>query len=203
MFCGKCGTQNPDNAKFCASCGAPMSAIPAPEAASSASKNTNRKVGIIAVGVCALLVLILLFTLFSGRSAEETAVAAVDAILTGNVKEFVQLLPPCAHNYAIEEYGQSLDEAIEEKFSEFSSEMEWLNIFLGDKVNISCEAVDSEELSDTELRELKREYRKWDDKVTAAKIVYINTDLSFVDSEVEIPVVKIGTNWYLDISKLN
>ena len=28
MYCGKCGTQNPEDVKFCTQCGAPMSAVP-------------------------------------------------------------------------------------------------------------------------------------------------------------------------------
>jgi len=34
MFCPKCGTENPEGAKFCSKCGAELAAVPAPSGAS-------------------------------------------------------------------------------------------------------------------------------------------------------------------------
>lgn len=41
MFCPKCGTENPDGAKFCSKCGAALGAVPAPSGASSSSETTT------------------------------------------------------------------------------------------------------------------------------------------------------------------
>lgn len=39
MFCPKCGTENPEGAKFCSKCGAELGAAPAPSETSEASTN--------------------------------------------------------------------------------------------------------------------------------------------------------------------
>jgi len=41
MFCPKCGTENPDGAKFCSKCGAALGAVPASSGASSSSETTT------------------------------------------------------------------------------------------------------------------------------------------------------------------
>ncbi len=41
MFCPKCGTENPDGAKFCSKCGAALGAVPASSGASSSSDTTT------------------------------------------------------------------------------------------------------------------------------------------------------------------
>ena len=41
MFCPKCGTENPDGAKFCSKCGTALGAVPASSGASSSSETTT------------------------------------------------------------------------------------------------------------------------------------------------------------------
>jgi len=41
MFCPKCGTENPDGAKFCSKCGAALGAVPASSGVSSSSETTT------------------------------------------------------------------------------------------------------------------------------------------------------------------
>jgi len=41
MFCPKCGTENPDGAKFCSKCGAALGAVPASSGASSSSETST------------------------------------------------------------------------------------------------------------------------------------------------------------------
>lgn len=41
MFCPKCGTENPDGAKFCSKCGAALGAVPASSGAPSSSETTT------------------------------------------------------------------------------------------------------------------------------------------------------------------
>ena len=41
MFCPKCGTENPDGAKFCSKCGAALGAVPASSGASSSSETNT------------------------------------------------------------------------------------------------------------------------------------------------------------------
>lgn len=73
MFCERCGTQNPETAKYCRNCGAELkksnsrkTTFPVPN--HSAPKN----VGMIAVIAAVLVVVLLGIGLFGGRSYKTT-----------------------------------------------------------------------------------------------------------------------------------
>jgi len=44
MFCPKCGTENPEGAKFCSKCGAELGAAPTPSETSEASANLQSNI---------------------------------------------------------------------------------------------------------------------------------------------------------------
>lgn len=61
MFCGKCGTQNPDNAAFCKNCGANLAGQrkapvktaprPRPQRDAAPARRQDKRIGIIAVAL--------------------------------------------------------------------------------------------------------------------------------------------------------
>ena len=70
MFCGQCGTQNADDARFCSNCGEVLNAAPAPEPVAPPKKSKKGLLFIIGGAVLAVaLALILIFTLSGGRGA--------------------------------------------------------------------------------------------------------------------------------------
>ena len=75
MFCSKCGAQNPDDSKFCSSCGAPLALAAAPEAAPAAAAvvAAERTSGMaIAALVTGILGISLLAVIFGGIAISQT-----------------------------------------------------------------------------------------------------------------------------------
>ena len=115
MFCQKCGTENPDGAKFCKSCGRPIQQIPPvpPTPTVTPMPPAKKKSGGKKI-VIALVVILAIGAAFfwgrnqigisgipfgttSGKKAEpeymQTADEWIDCLVQGNVKGFVKLLP--------------------------------------------------------------------------------------------------------------
>ena len=109
MFCGKCGTQNPDTAAFCKKCGTRLnsqakptakttprvpvktqsqSKRPVPQNKRRQNKNTKK----IAVVAIAAVVLILAFVLFGGRSYKSTVKQYFNASFDGNAMEQTRMI---------------------------------------------------------------------------------------------------------------
>ena len=83
MFCEKCGTKNPDDAKFCEKCGAPLNNAPAassqPAGAPKASKPLPIKGIVAAIAVVAVLVVGFIFVQKMGRTIDLNKYMTVDA----------------------------------------------------------------------------------------------------------------------------
>ena len=209
MFCGKCGKNNSDDAVFCKECGAPLQAHPSfnGDAATRTSSSTqvshhNRLVGTIAVAAVAVMVLFAGFSLFGGRSPDKTVTQLVDAVFGGDGEAIVALMPETVLKLAAEE-GYSKQDLIDELQSELDSQLYWILSYVGDDWSVSCKVIQSEDMSNKELRALQDEYTEYDTNVTAAKT--IKARVTFTSDEydntntIEIPVIKVGRSWYIDI----
>lgn len=220
MFCGKCGTQNSESARFCKACGAPMEPIPGrpplgspPEgsgAAGAAASSRNRKVGMAAVGIgAAVIVIAVVFALFGGRSYKSTINTFMDSVLSGDATEIVDLIPKQLIDELIEESGYSKKEIIDE-LEDMCEEVElsigMATAFLGDSMKITYKVTEAEDVSNKALRELKEEYEEFDVTVRAAKNVDVELSVKAdgYDSSntITIPVIKVGRAWYLDVYSL-
>lgn len=71
MFCGKCGTNNPENVKICSKCGAQLGAAPNAQAAAKKPADSNKIVGIGIVAVIAVVVLVLISSLFGAGGSKK------------------------------------------------------------------------------------------------------------------------------------
>ncbi len=212
MFCGNCGAQNPDGSAFCSECGAPLApstpAAPSGGAAAAAAPADKHKIiGIAAVGVAALVVLIIIIALCSGRSAKSAAKSFMEAVFDGDGEEIVDLLPKgVIKSYAermdikTKEAKKALEENYEDQFDGLAEMMEDLKV--------TIKVTGDDEYDDEDLDDIKEAYKSVDVKVKDAKVMLVKLTIKYkgekleLDEPVEVPVVKVGGSWYLDIQEL-
>ena len=214
MFCGACGAKNPDGAAFCQSCGAPlreMQAEAVPQEGSAAdsiqSSQRNKMIGIAAVAVAAIVVVFLAFNLLGGRGYESTVTKFLDASLDGDAETIISLLPDEMVDQALEELGyhpSDRDEAVEELNAALQSAAGSLKEALGDNLKVSYNVVSAEDLSASELLELRQSYSVYDIDVDGAKEVDVEMTVTATALDLSgtytltVPVVQVGRSWYLD-----
>lgn len=214
MFCGACGAKNPDGAAFCQSCGAPlreMQAEAVPQGGSAAdsiqSSQRNKMIGIAAVAAAAIVVVFLAFNLLGGRGYEPTVTKFLDASLDGDAETIISLLPDEMVDQALEELGyhpSDRDEAVEELNAALQSAAGSLKEALGDNLKVSYNVVSAEDLSASELLELRQSYSVYDVDVDGAKEVDVEMTVTATALDLSgtytltVPVVQVGRSWYLD-----
>lgn len=212
MFCGKCGVKNADDATFCTGCGAKLNGAKPVVSGTSISVNPsdkNRKVGIIAVAVAAVVVVALIIGLFGGRGYKATVEKFVDAQFDADAEAIFELIPEKMIEYALEEEGydeDELDEFIEEGNEELQDQLDYIERYLGEDWTVSYEILTVEDVTGDDLDDLKEDYEDMDIKVSAAKTVEIELTIKAGDTEtgnsLDVSVIKVGRSWYLDLASM-
>lgn len=212
MFCGKCGTKNEDNVEFCTNCGARLSKAAskrAPTVSAASQNDKNRKVGMIAVAVVAVLVVFLGVFLFGGRSYKATIEKFVDAQFDADAEAIFDLLPENMINYMLEEDGydsNDLDDLIDEANDDLQDQLDSLDRYLGEGWKVTYEIVDEEDVKGDDLDDIKDAYEDADVKVSAAKNVEIELTVKADETEssnsLDVSVIKVGRSWYLDVMSM-
>ena len=105
MFCSKCGAKNDDSAKFCEKCGEPLNKSSSEKEIVVSIEDTkrNKKVGIISVIVCAIVIAVILFIAFGGRSYKEVIDEYIDAQLSCDTDAILNLYPKEIVDHIIDE----------------------------------------------------------------------------------------------------
>ena len=223
MYCGKCGAKNEPGAAFCGACGAPLEAsTPAgapviegepvsAQAAGTQDSGKHKKIGIAAVAAVVVVLVIAAVSLLGGRSDTATAERFFDAVFNADAEAIVDLIPPDLIEAAIEESGYSRAE-VEEEFQQMASEMSYaLGALdsLGDGVDISYNAVDSEEMDPDQLRYLQEQYDALHVDVSDTRTVEVELRVQMrsmgldESTTIDIPVIQVGRSWYIDVTNLN
>ena len=223
MYCGKCGAKNEPGAAFCGSCGAPLETpkltetagagtAPIPGGTSRAQDSGKyKKSGTAAVAAVVVVLVIAAVSLLGGRSDTATAERFFDAVFNADAEAIVDLIPPDLIEAAIEESGYSRAE-VEEEFQQMASEMSYaLGALdsLGDGVDISYNAVDSEEMDPDQLRYLQEQYDALHVDVSDARTVEVELRVQMrsmgldESTTIDIPVIQVGRSWYIDVTNLN
>lgn len=211
MFCGKCGTQNADNAEFCANCGAKLKksnnenrTITLPN-----QNNKNKKVGIIAVVLLIVVVALIGIFLFGGRSYKSTIKKYIDATFDADGEAILDLLPDKMVDYALEEDGKDsddLDEIIDDLNEQLQDQLDSLDKYLGEGWKISYEITDDENIKGEDLEDIKEAYKDADIKVSAAKNAEVEITVKADETEnsntLDIALIKVGRAWYLDMMSM-
>ena len=209
MFCGKCGTKNADNVEFCTNCGAKLnnkSTVTKSATVSVANQNDkNRKVGIIAVAVAAVIVVILGVLLLGGRSYKATIEKFVDAQFDANAEAIIDLMPQKMMEYALEQEGYDPDDfnyLIDELNEELQDQLDSLDSYLGEGWKITYKILDDEDVKGADLDNIKNAYEDAGVKVSAAKSVEVELTVTSDETEssnsLDVSLIKVGRSWYLD-----
>ena len=228
MFCGKCGTQNPDTAAFCKSCGTRLNSQVKP-AAKTVTKTTARtqmqpqtehpapkhkrrqdkKIGLIAVAAVIAVVLVLTIVLFGGRSYKATVKQFFNATFDVDGKAIVKLIPDDLVDYVLDESGydeDELDEMIADIEDEFEDQIASIKRYLGDDWDVSYKIISTEDIKGKDLKDLKEDYKDIGVKISAAKDVEMELTIKAGETEnsntITISLIKVGRSWYLDLDSM-
>lgn len=212
MFCGKCGAKNADDAAFCSECGAKINGNGIVKNDTSivvSPNNQNRKVGIIAVLVIAVVVIGVLITVFGGRGYKKTVEKFVDAQFDADAEAICKLIPEKVMDYVMEEEGyddDEFDEFIEEGNEELQDLLDEIENYYGKNWKVSSEILKAEEVTGDDLDNLKDEYSEMGVEVSAAKTIEIQMTVKSGETENsnsgEVSVIKVGRSWYLDFMSM-
>ena len=210
MFCGKCGTKNADDATFCTGFGAKLNGMQVTKRDISVAVNTNdknRKVGIIVVGVIAVIVIGLIIALFGGRSYKSTVNKFVNASMEADAKAIVSLIPDKVIDYIMdEEEYEDEDEMLDDLEEELRNQIDYIERYFGEDWKVSHEILSVEEVTGDDLDDLKDDYEDMDIKVSAAKTVEVQLTVKAGETEssnsMDVSVIKVGRSWYLDMESM-
>lgn len=84
MLCKKCGTENPDGAKYCSKCGKALN--------EKSTAKKNREKGIV-LALCVIVAVVLLVYTLGGRSYKKTIDTFVTSQFAVDAQSIVELLP--------------------------------------------------------------------------------------------------------------
>lgn len=209
MFCGNCGFENPNNAEFCASCGSRLQAMQKGNPITKVSKKGRKKMPIIPMVVIVVVIIAGIVFLLSGRSYKKTVDKFFNALFNADVATIMELVPEDKIRYDMkqEDSDSSLSEVVGEMNEEIQDYLDTLNSFLGVGWDYSYSIVSEEDITGSDLDDLKNVYKEANVSLSAAK----NLDIQFqveVDGSIEasdtitIPVIKVARSWYIDIENM-
>lgn len=214
MFCGKCGTENLDGTVFCKECGAPLKGTGTAQSAAATtvtpSSQRYKKIGILAIGILAVVVVVILVALLGGRSYQKTVEKCIEAQFAADMDTIVELIPEGVMSYLISEEGyteEDVDALLEEAEEELRDELDRFDEHFGADWEMSYEILTVEDVKGEDLVDLRKEYDDTDVKIAEAKVVELEVTIQGSEAEVtettDIRVVKSGRSWYLDMAQMD
>lgn len=199
-FCTKCGAPLDNNAAFCTNCGAV--ADKKDNVLNLHNKNTAILLGGILAGI---IILTILISLIFGGGYKSAINNYFEGFEDTNAKKFMKAMPECQIEY--------LEESLKD-YSKFDSLAEYFEYCLeealnkiedeyGDDISISYEIKDKEELSEKELKDIRKRlennYDNDDVKVTKGYEVQITAEIKGDDNsdeeDITVKVAKVDGDW--------
>lgn len=213
MFCGNCGSQNPDGATNCAVCGAPLATgKPAKKPGfdlKSMDRNKLIGLGVIAAVVVVAIILILVLAL-SGRSAESTLEDYAKGVLTLDAEKIMKIIPKADIESYADKEDISNSEAKEEIMEDLQKKLDDLEdsykkVDPEDVGKVTVEIRDKSKMTGKEVREFNDRYDEDKDveiEIKEGMTVEIKLTVKFDGDEYKyrvpgIRIVKIGSSWYV------
>ena len=194
MLCKKCGTENPDGAKYCSKCGKALN--------EKSTAKKNREKGIV-FALCVIVAVVLLVYTLGGRSYKKTIDTFVTSQFAVDAQSIVELLPEKVLDKELEETGYSKTELVEETNDSLKKQVDYIDQYLGDDWKLSYKMTNVEDVTGDDLNDLKSNYEDINVKVSAAKTVEVEFTLKGDETEIsnslEVSVIKVDRSWYLDL----
>ena len=194
MLCKKCGTENPDGAKYCSKCGKALN--------EKSTAKKNREKGIV-LALCVIVAVVLLVYTLGGRSYKKTIDTFVTSQFAVDAQSIVELLPEKVLDKELEETGYSKTELVEETNDSLKKQVDYIDQYLGDDWKLSYKMTNVEEVTGDDLNDLNSNYEDINVKVSAAKTVEVEFTLKGDETEIsnslEVSVIKVDRSWYLDL----
>ena len=194
MLCKKCGTENPDGAKYCSKCGKALN--------EKSTAKKNREKGIV-LALCVIVAVVLLVYTLGGRSYKKTIDTFVTSQFAVDAQSIVELLPEKVLDKELEETGYSKTELVEETNDSLKKQVDYIDQYLGDDWKLSYKMTNVEDVTGDDLNDLKSTYEDINVKVSAAKTVEVEFTLKGDETEIsnslEVSVIKVDRSWYLDL----
>lgn len=194
MLCKKCGTENPDGAKYCSKCGKALN--------EKSTAKKNREKGIV-LALCVIVAVVLLVYTLGGRSYKKTIDTFVTSQFAVDAQSIVELLPEKVLDKELEETGYSKTELVEETNDSLKKQVDYIDQYLGDDWKLSYKMTNVEDVTGDDLNDLKSNYEDINVKVSAAKTVEVEFTLKGDETEIsnslEVSVIKVDCSWYLDL----
>lgn len=194
MLCKKCGTENPDGAKYCSKCGKALN--------EKSTAKKNREKGIV-LALCVIVAVVLLIYTLGGRSYKKTIDTFVTSQFAVDAQSIVELLPEKVLDKELEETGYSKTELVEETNDSLKKQVDYIDQYLGDDWKLSYKMTNVEDVTGDDLNDLKSNYEDINVKVSAAKTVEVEFTLKGDETEIsnslEVSVIKVDRSWYLDL----
>ena len=192
MLCKKCGTENPDGAKYCSKCGKALN--------EKSTAKKNREKGIV-LALCVIVAVVLLVYTLGGRSYKKTIDTFVTSQFAVDAQSIVELLPEKVLDKELEETGYSKTELVEETNDSLKKQVDYIDQYLGDDWKLSYKMTNVEDVTGDDLNDLKSNYEDINVKVSAAKTVEVEFTLKGDETEIsyslEVSVIKVDRSWYL------
>lgn len=194
MLCKKCGTENPDGAKYCSKCGKALN--------EKSTAKKNREKGIV-LALCVIVAVVLLVYTLGGRSYKKTIDTFVTSQFAVDAQSIVELFPEKVLDKGLEETGYSKTELVEETNDSLKKQVDYIDQYLGDDWKLSYKMTNVEDVTGDDLNDLKSNYEDINVKVSAAKTVEVEFTLKGDETEIsnslEVSVIKVDRSWYLDL----
>lgn len=194
MLCKKCGTENPDGAKYCSKCGKALN--------EKSTAKKNREKGIV-LALCVIVAVVILVYTLGGRSYKKTIDTFVTSQFAVDAQSIVELLPEKVLDKELEETGYSKTELVEETNDSLKKQVDYIDQYLGDDWKLSYKMTNVEDVTGDDLNDLKSNYEDINVKVSAAKTVEVEFTLKGDETEIsnslEVSVIKVDRSWYLDL----
>lgn len=194
MLCKKCGTENPDGAKYCSKCGKALN--------EKSTAKKNREKGIV-LALCVIVAVVLLVYTLGGRIYKKTIDTFVTSQFAVDAQSIVELLPEKVLDKELEETGYSKTELVEETNDSLKKQVDYIDQYLGDDWKLSYKMTNVEDVTGDDLNDLKSNYEDINVKVSAAKTVEVEFTLKGDETEIsnslEVSVIKVDRSWYLDL----
>ena len=203
MFCGNGGRENPEGAAFCANCGQPL------EDTSSGRSRRYKKVGIAALAALIGVAAVVLILIFTGgrRGAGETAEKFVTALFQGDGETMVELIPDGLLREMADEGDISLRQMKRQLAQQFCTRFEGVtDITEGMKVIATAQG--ERDFTRSDRRYILDYYDEMDVNVKDAKLVLVRFSIKAggealePDDPVEVPVIRVGRSWYVDMTNV-